>query len=125
MELSKRTFGFLILVTFALLLYVHQQISIFRVSYSIQKKEAEFAKLSEDYKLTKFKVARLRSPHVLNQRMKQLSLDLTTPTEQEIIRVLKPKLAPEETKMSWPDPIQFLSWFHFMKEAQAKVASKE
>ena len=125
MELSKRTFSLFILITFALLLYVHQQISIFQVSYSIQKKEHESAKLSEDYKLVKFRVARLRSPNALNQRMKQLSLDLTTPTEQEVIHVLKPKLVPQETKVSWPDPMQFLSWFHFVKEAQAKIASKD
>lgn len=125
MELSKKTFILFIMITLALLLYVHQQISVFRVSYAIQKKEAEAAKLSEDYKLVKFRVARLRSPHVLNQRMKQLSLDLTTPTEQEIIRVLKPKVVPQETKMILPDPIQFLSWLHFIKEAQAKTAPKE
>jgi hypothetical protein len=57
--------------------------------------------------------------------MKQLSLDLTTPTEQEIIRVLKPKIVPQENKMTWSDPVQFLSWLHFIKEAQAKTAPKE
>ncbi len=125
MELSKRTFGFIIAITFALLFYVHQQISIFRVSYTIQKKEIEVARLSEAYKLVKFRVARLYSPHVLSQRMKQLSLDLTTPTEQEIIRVLKPKMVPQENKVAWSDPVQFLSWLHFIKEAQAKTAPKE
>ncbi len=125
MELSKRTFGFIIAITFALLFYVHQQISILRVSYAIQKREIEVAQLSEAYKLVKFRVARLYSPHVLSQRMKQLSLDLTTPTEQEIIRVLKPKIVPQESKVTWPDPVQFLSWLHFIKEAQAKTASKE
>ncbi len=125
MELSKRTFGLIFAITLALLFYVHQQISIFRVSYTIQKKEMEVARLSEAYKLVKFKVARLYSPHVLSQRMKQLSLDLTTPTEQEIIRVLKPKIVPQENKVTWSDPVQFLSWLHFIKEAQAKTAPKE
>ena len=125
MELTKRTFSWFILVTFALLMYVHQQISIFQVSYSIQRKEREAAKLSEEYKMAKFRLDRLRSPHVLNQRMKEMSLDLTTPTEQEVIRILKPKIAPQETKVSWPDPVQFLSTFHFMKEAQAKTSSRE
>jgi len=125
MELSKRTFGLIIAITLALLFYVHQQISIFRVSYTIQKQETEVTRLSEAYKLVKFRVARLYSPHVLSQRMKQLSLDLTTPTEQEIIRVLKPKMVPQESKITWPDPVQFLSWLHFIKEAQAKTAPKE
>ncbi len=125
MELSKRTFSFLVLGTFLLLLYVHEQISIFQVSYSIQKKEREVAQLSEQYKMTKFKVARLRSPHALNQRMKQLSLDLRTPTEQEVIRIIKPKGTLQTSKATLPDPIQFLSWLHFIKDAQAKTSSKE
>ena len=125
MELNKRTFSYFIVITFALLLYVHQQISIYQVSYAIQKKEGEAAKLSEDYKLAKFRAARYRSPHFLNQRMKELSMDLTTPTDQEIIHILRPKIVPQETKVSWPDPVQLLSWFHFIKEAQAKTSSKE
>lgn len=125
MDLSKRTFSLFILITFALLLYVHQQISIFQVSYDIQKKEQDVARLSEEYKMAKFRVDKLRSPHNLNQRMKQLSLELTTPTDQEIIHVLRPKIELQDNKVSWPDPIQFLSWFHFIKEAQAKTASKE
>ena len=125
MELTKRTFSWFIFVTFALLLYVHQQVSIFQVSYTIQKKEQDAARLNEEYKLAKFRVDRLRSPHILNQRMKQLSLELTTPTEQEIVHVLKPKIELQANKVSWTDPFQFMSWFHFIKEAQAKTSTKE
>lgn len=124
MEITKRTFGYLILATFLLLLYVHEQTCIFQVSYAIQKKEREVAELNETYKLSKFRVARLRSPHVLNQRLKQLSLDLTTPTEQEIIRVLKPKIEQAKTsQITWPAPMNLLS--HFVKEAQAKTNPRE
>ncbi len=49
MELSKRTFGLIFAITLALLFYVHQQISIFRVSYTIQKNVMEVARLSEAY----------------------------------------------------------------------------
>lgn len=112
-------------MTLALLLYVHQQVSIYHISYNIQKKEQETAHLSEEYKMAKFRVDRLRSPHILNQRMKQYSLELTTPTEQEIIHVLRSKMVVQESKVSWPNPVQFLSWFHFIKEAQAKTSSKE
>ena len=116
---NKRIFSLLTIVTLALLLYVHEQISLFRVSYSIQAKERQV------YKLAKFRVARLRSPQVLSQRMKQLSLNLTTPTEQEVIRILRPQMVSQEQTMKWPDPIHFLSWLHFIKEAQAKTLSKE
>ena len=122
---NKRIFSLLTIVTLALLLYVHEQISLFRVSYSIQAKERQVAELSEVYKLAKFRVARLRSPQVLSQRMKQLSLNLTTPTEQEVIRILRPQMVSQEQTMKWPDPIHFLSWLHFIKEAQAKTLSKE
>lgn len=122
---NKRIFSLLMIVTVALLLYVHEQISLFRVSYSIQAKERQVAELGESYKLAKFRVARLRSPEVLSQRMKQLSLNLTTPTEQEIIRILKPQLVSQEQTMKWPDPIHFLSWFHFIQDAQAKTPPQE
>ncbi|MBI3999454.1 MAG: hypothetical protein HY351_02465 [Candidatus Omnitrophica bacterium] len=122
MRSSKRAFAFLILGTLALLLYVHEQVSIIQVSYSIEKKERDLARLSEDYKTARFKVARLRSPHVLNERMKKLSLNLTAPTDQKVVRVLKPKPVPVETEVRWLTPFQFLSLLHFVKEAQAKTS---
>ncbi|MBI4394991.1 MAG: hypothetical protein HY583_02225 [Candidatus Omnitrophica bacterium] len=122
MGFSKCTYTFLIFGTLALLLYVHEQTAIFQVSYSIEKKEREIARLSEQYKTCKFKVARLRSPHVLSERMKKLSLNLTTPKDQKIIRVLKMKTLPLEPQVRWPAPLQFLSLIHFVKEAQAKTS---
>lgn len=124
MELSKRSFTLLILGTLALLLYVHEQTLIFQTSYSIEKKERKVAYLSEDYKTAKFRVARMRSPHILNQRMKELSLDLTIPKEQEIIKIVKSRIVPQQLEIAWPNPLQFLSVFHFVKEAQART-SKE
>lgn len=125
MEISKRTFTFLILGTLTLLLYVHEQIAVFQASYSIEKKEREVARLTEEYKTAKFRVARLRSPHVLSERMRRLSLDLTTPQDQEIIRILKLKSVTAEVGQTrWPTPLQFLSLLHFVREAQAKT-SKE
>ena len=124
MELSRRTFVCFVVGTLLLLLYVHEQVSILQASYSIEKKEREVARLSENYKEVKFRVARLRSPAVLNQRMKELSLNLTIPTDQEVVRVLKLRTVPAGTKVSWPAPIQFASWLHFVKEAQAKTSSK-
>ncbi len=122
MELSKRTFTLLILGTLFLLLYVHEQTSIFQVSYSIERKEREVARLSEDYKTAKFYLARLRSPHILSQRMKELSFTLTIPKDQEMVKILKPKSLPVQREVTWPAPFQFLSLLHFVKEAQAKTS---
>ncbi len=125
MTSSKRIFSFLILGTLLLLLYVHEQIVIFQVSYSIEKKERQVARLSEDYKIAKFRAARLRSPDVLNKRMKELSLDLTSPKDREVIKITKPQIVSEQTtKTTAPAPFQFQSWLHLIKEAQAKTSSK-
>ncbi|MBI4357918.1 MAG: hypothetical protein HY584_01340 [Candidatus Omnitrophica bacterium] len=120
MRLSKRTFFFLILATLMLLFYVHFQTGVFRVSYSIEKQEREIAKLNEAYKIAKFRVARLRSPRVLSERMKKFSLDLTSPKDQEFIRVLKPKAVTTRVEAGWHGPFQTLAWLNLIKEAQAK-----
>ena len=54
MDLLKRKFVLLTAGTCLLLLYVHEQTSIFQVSYGIEKKERAVAKLSEEYKRMKF-----------------------------------------------------------------------
>ena len=123
MNISKRTFTLLAVGTLALLFYVHEQIAIFQVSYSIGKKEREIAHLSENYKTAKFRVARLRSPHVLSERMKKLSLNLTTPQNQEVIHILKLKPEmPEPKEPQWSAPLQALSLLHVIREAQAKTS---
>lgn len=122
MESSKRAVTFLILGTLLLLLYVHEQVAVFQVSYSIERKEREVARLSEEYKTSKFNLACLRSPQVLSARMKKMSLDLTMPTDQEVVKILKPK-APTLSNMKTAfeqQPFRFLSLSHFIKEAQAK-----
>lgn len=115
----------MVLITLALLIYVHQQTLVFQTSYSIEKKERQVARLSEDYKNAKFSVARLRSPHALNERMKKLSLDLIAPKDHQIIRLVKPKEVPAPTKMGWSAPVQFMSWLHFVREAHAKTTHRE
>ncbi len=124
-ELSKRTFSALILGTLALLFYVHQQVSVLQLSYDIEKKERQIARLSEDYKRAKFALVRLRSPHALSERLKESSLELIMPTDQEIIRVLKIEPVIQKTETSWPAVFQFGSLLHFVKEAQAKTFSSK
>ena len=122
MNLSRRTFILMGFVTLLLLFYVHEQVSIFQVSYAIEKKEREGARLSEAYKQEKFDLARLRSPHVLSQRIKKLSLALSLPEEQEVVRILRSKAPAVDQKTMWSAPFQFLSLLHFVKEAQAKTS---
>ena len=123
-ELSKKTFSALIIGTLALLLYVHQQVSVFQLSYDIEKKERQIARLSEDYKRAKFGLDQLRSPHALNERLKGSSLELITPTDQEVVRVLKMQPIIQKPESGWPG-VQFGSLLHFVKEAQAKTFSSK
>lgn len=124
-ELSKKTFGVLIVGTFALLLYVHQQVCIFQFSYDIEKKERQIARLSEDYKRARFTLDQLRSPHALSARLKESSLELITPTDQEVIRILKMQPMVEKVESNWRPGLQFGSLLHFVKEAQAKTFSSK
>ena len=123
-NISKKTFSMLIIGTFSLLLYVHQHVSVFQLSYDIEKKERQIAKLSEDYKRAKFNLAQLRSPHVLNERLKKSSLELITPTDQEVIRVLKTEAIIQKTEPKWSG-VQLGSFIQFVKEAQAKTFSSK
>lgn len=122
MELTKRMVVGLTVGTLLLLLYVHEQVSILQVSYSIGRKEREAVRLSEDYKTAKFRVARLRSPQALGQRLNELSLDLIIPTNQEVVTILKPVAPSVEVEPGWPAPVRFASWLPFVKEAQAKTS---
>ena len=120
----RSLFSVLFSVTLMLLIYVHIQAEIFRLSYSIEKKERELAELSERYKVMHFSVTQLKSPNYLNEQMKKKSIELITPKTAEIIKVPMPKNfpLPEEPAVS-PVKAQLLSWAGFMKEAQAKPSN--
>ena len=116
-------FSVLFSTTLLLLLYVHIQTEIFRASYAIEKKEHQIAELSESYKILRFHVTQLRSPHYLNEQMKEKSMELVSPKTAEIIKIPMSKemvvpVAPHSTLKP-----QVLSWLGFLKEAQAKPSS--
>ena len=54
--------------------------------------------------------------------MKELSVELTMPTDREVITVLKPKVTLVVPKASSVSPLQWLTPLHFIKEAQAKTS---
>jgi hypothetical protein len=86
----RGTGKFLAILTFIgglLLLYVHAQISLFQVSYTIDSRSRQLAQQSEEYRLLKFEVEQLKAPRLLETRMKELQMDLTLPKEVRIVRV--------------------------------------
>ncbi len=74
-------------VCFFMLLYVHEQISLIRVSYLLDVKSDKLAKMTEEYRQVKFEVDQLKAPRLLEQKIKQLSLDLTLPQEIRVIKM--------------------------------------
>ena len=86
--------GSLATVCAFLLLYVHAQISLFRVSYAISTKSRHLSEKSEEYRNLKFEVDQLKAPRLLEQKMKDLQLDLTLPKEVKVVRV-PPMQSPE------------------------------
>jgi len=119
---SKWTFIFLALGTILLLTYVHAQVLVYKISYSIEAKERRLAKLKDEHKISKFQVARLKSPEFLSRKLKDSSLDLVIPRHREVIRLIRPTIISERTESVGPIRFPLMGWLHFIKEAQAKTS---
>lgn len=121
-SLQKRAVPALLVVTGFLLLHVHTQVSIFQVSYSIQKKERKLEALSDQYKILKYEVSRLHSLAYLDKRRSELKLDLVMPKDVKVIKVPVPRQV--EPEVPPPSMLQkgFFSFVQLVKEAQAKTS---
>ncbi|HXV27992.1 MAG TPA: hypothetical protein VD913_03410 [bacterium] len=116
------------LVSSLFLFYVQGQIAVLRISYQIDVDSKELAQRSEEYRHLKFKVDQLKAPRRLEEKMKELDLDLTLPKEVRVVRVpLSPSPNPSAVAESVQlNPfseglIEFLG--HWVKIAQAKTDS--
>ncbi len=110
------------------LLYVQGQISMLRVSYKIDLDSKKVARRSEEYRHLKFEVDQLKSPRRLEEKIKELELELTLPKEVRVVRVPyqaseKPSLVTEsvELKPFSDGVLEFLG--RWVKVAQAKTDS--
>lgn len=70
-----------------LFFYVHAQISLVRVSYSLDKISKKRIQHAEQYRRLKFEVEQLKAPRRLEQKMKELKLELTLPKEIRVVLV--------------------------------------
>lgn len=80
----------LIGITFAttlFLFYVHEQVSLFVVSYRIQKNSALLTAKAEEYRRIKFEVDQLKAPRLLEEKMRMLNLDLMLPKQVLVVRI--------------------------------------
>jgi hypothetical protein len=69
------------------LLYVHEQVALLDVSYAIDAKADKVTQLSEEYRQIRFEVEQLKAPRLLEEKMKQMSMELTLPQEIRVIRI--------------------------------------
>jgi hypothetical protein len=83
------------IITVLLLFYVHEQVSLFAVSYRIQKNSALLTERGEEYRRLKFEVDQLKAPRLLEEKMRMLNLDLTLPKQVLVVRI--PSTPPAES----------------------------
>lgn len=69
------------------LIYVHEQVALLHVSYEIEERSEKVTRLSEESRQLRFEVEQLKAPRLLDEKMKQMSLDLTLPQEIRVIRI--------------------------------------
>ena len=82
---GKTILGVSLTVVF-LLLYVHEQVALLQVSYTLEDKSEKLVRLSEEYRNLKFELDQLKAPRLLEEKIKEMQLNLTLPNE---VRVLK------------------------------------
>ncbi|MDP3919538.1 MAG: hypothetical protein Q8R76_01845 [Candidatus Omnitrophota bacterium] len=82
--------GWIIPLTVGLLLYVHGQVSLFQVSYSLDLQRHIVAEKREEYRRLKFEVDQLKAPRVLERRIKDEGLELALPDQIRVLRVSPP-----------------------------------
>ena len=74
-------------VSFLLLLYVQGQIALLRISYSIDSQSKKLTQKREQYRHLQFEVDQLKAPRRLEEKMKELQLNLVLPKEVRVVRV--------------------------------------
>ena len=78
------------LVSIFLLLYVHEQIALLRISYTLEDKSEKLVRLSEEYRRLKFDLDQLKAPRLLEAKIKEMQLNLTLPNEVRVLKTAAP-----------------------------------
>ena len=109
---------------FFFLIYVHEQISLLHVSYLIEARNEKLTHLSEESRQLRFEVEQLKAPRLLEEKMKQMSLELTLPREIRVIRIPATGIAPDSLQKISTRPMagRLADFFgRFVDIAQAKT----
>ena len=76
-----------VVLSLLFLFHVHEQIVIFKVSYRLNEKSDLLAQRSEEYRRLKYEVDQLKAPRLLEEKIKERSMDLTMPKEVRVVRM--------------------------------------
>ncbi len=69
------------------LAYVHGQVMLLRLSYSINRDSRQLAAKTEEFLKLKFQVEQLKAPRLLENKMGEFDLNLTLPKQVKVVRV--------------------------------------
>lgn len=109
------------------LFYVHIQVSLVDLSYSIDKKNKILVQKGEDFRQLKYELDHLKSPEQLAAQMTKNNLPLELPKEVFVIEIPDlPTVEPFAVEQPFIQPFSkgFLDFFgRWVKVAQAKPES--
>ena len=94
---GKTILGVSVAVVF-LLLYVHEQIALLHVSYTLEDKSEKLVRLSEEYRNVKFELDQLKAPRLLEEKIKEMRLNLALPNEVRVMKTPAPPLPESSLK---------------------------
>lgn len=97
---GKLLFGISVL-SLMMLLYVHEQVMVFRISYRLHEKSSQLTRKSDEYRKLKFEVDQLKAPRLLEERLKGQTLELSLPEEVRVVKI--PKIMQREHSEALPD----------------------
>ncbi len=121
-KIFKLLFNVSIVTAFALL-YVALQVEIYRVSYSIHKKERTLSQIQDNFERVKMCVSKLKSLDSLEEKVQVANIDLALPSEVKTIHVVSPENI--VNKIPIESPRFPFSLLQFVKEAHAKIISSD
>lgn len=119
-----RTFSiFLIFITVLALLYVHQQVQILKIGYSIEVSEREFSSLLDQNRALVYNIARLKSPVHLEERFLADKKDFRISKLSQTVEIVTETPADKEVVIAKTQkrPVGILRIFGRPREAMAKT----
>jgi hypothetical protein len=126
-KFAFKIFFFIGIFTSLAVLYVYGQTAVFKVSYEINEKSEKLKDQSELYRRVKFEVDQLRAPRLLEEKMKSMELQLSLPSQIQVIRipeasVVEMRVEPVLSRQPLAaNPFDLLG--RWVKVAQAKMES--